>query len=82
MGLITVNVKLFATLRRYIPDYDPDKGIDVVLNEGSSLKGLIHALCLSRNEARVIIVNGMPRKMTDLINNGDQVSIFTPIIGG
>ena len=82
MVLIKVNVKLFATLRWYVPDYDPDKGIAVVLNEGSSVRDLIHSLCLSRNEARVIIVNGMPRKMTDRINDQDQVSIFTPIIGG
>lgn len=82
MGLIKVNVKLFATLRRYIPDYDPDKGIDVELNEGSTVEDLIHALHLSKNEARVIIVNGISKKLTDLINNQDQVNIFTPITGG
>jgi sulfur carrier protein ThiS len=80
--LIKVNVKLFATLRRHFPDYNPDKGVDVEMNEGSTVEDLLHTLHLSQNEARVIIVNGIPKKINDPINNQDQVNIFTPISGG
>lgn len=82
MGLIKVNVKLFATLRRHFPGYDTEKGIDVEMNEGSTVEDLLHTLQLSQNEARVIIVNGISKKITDPIKNRDQVNIFTPLSGG
>lgn len=81
-GLIKINVRLFATLRKYVPDYDPDKGIQIEMSEGSTVKDLIHLLHLSQNEAKIIVANGVPKKMADLIHDGDQIHIFAPIIGG
>jgi len=82
MSLIRVNVKLFATLRSYFPDYDPDKGMDVEINEGATVEDLIRSLHLSQNEARVIIANGISKTMTDLVRDRDEVEIFTPLSGG
>ena len=80
--MIRVNVKLFAALRNHFPDYDPNKGIDVEMNEGSTGEDLIRTLHLSQNEAGVIIINGISKRITDLIHDRDQVNIFTPISGG
>lgn len=80
--MIRVNVKLFATLTRNFPDYDPRKGIDVEMKEGASFEDLLHALNLSKNEARSIYVNGIPKTMTDPISDRDEVKIFTLIVGG
>jgi molybdopterin converting factor small subunit len=82
MGLIQVKVKLFATLRRFFPDYDPEKGIDVKIEEGSTIESLIQALQLPQNEARVILISGISRKTSDVIKDGDQINIFTPLGGG
>ena len=75
-------MKLFAALRNHFLDYDPNKGIDVEMNEGSTSEDLIRALHLSQNEAGVIIVNGISKRTTDRMNDRDQVNIFTPIFGG
>jgi molybdopterin converting factor small subunit len=80
--LIKVNVKLFATLRRFFPDYDPEKGVDVKMEEGSTIENLIQRLQLPPNEARIIFINSISKKITDLIKDGDQINIFTPIGGG
>jgi len=82
MGLIQVKVKLFATLRRFFPDYDPERGIDITIEEGSTIENLIQTLQLTQNEARVILINGISKMMTDVIKDGDQISIFTPMGGG
>ncbi len=82
MGSIRVKVKLFATLRRFFPDYNPEKGIDVTVEEGATIKGLIEALRLPQNEARVILINGISKKTTDTVTDGDQVNIFSPLGGG
>jgi len=82
MGSIRVNVRLFATLRRFYPDYDPKKGIDVKAEEGTTIETLIRTLPLPENEARVILINGKSKKTSDVITDGDQINIFTPIGGG
>ncbi|RPJ03767.1 MAG: MoaD/ThiS family protein [Deltaproteobacteria bacterium] len=82
MAMIHVKVKLFATLRRFFPGYDPEKGIDLSLEKGSTVEDLIRTLQLPQNEARVIIINGLSKQMTDLVEDGDQVSVFTPLGGG
>ncbi len=82
MGFIRVNVRLFATLRRFYPDYDPEKGIDVKVEEGSTIEKLIRILQLPEEEARVILINGKSKMTTDTIKDGDQIHIFTPLGGG
>ena len=82
MGFIRVNVRLFATLRRFYPDYDPEKGMDVKVEEGSTIEKLIQFLRLPENEAKVILINGKSKMATDTIKDGDRVNIFTPLGGG
>ena len=82
MGFIHVNVRLFATLRRFYPDYDPEKGMDVKVEEGSTIEKLIQFLRLPENEARVILINGKSKMTTDTIKDGDRINIFTPLGGG
>ncbi len=82
MGSIRVNVKLFATLRRFFPDYDAEKGVEVKVEAGSTVENLIQALHLPEKEARVILINGLSKKNTDTLADGDQVSLFTPLGGG
>jgi len=80
--LIKVKVKLFATLRKYLPDYDPTRGIDVEVKEGITIHELIEILGLPQDEARVIFVNGVSKKKTEILNKLEEISIFTPVSGG
>ncbi len=82
MGFIRVNVRLFATLRRFYPDYDSEKGIDVEVEGGSTIEKLIRVLQLPENEARVILINGKSKMTTDTVEDGDRINIFTPLGGG
>jgi molybdopterin converting factor small subunit len=82
MDSIRVSVRLFATLRRFFPDYNPDKGIELDVVEGTTVESLIQTLRLPPNEARVVLINGISKKPTDPVKEGDQVSLFTPLGGG
>lgn len=77
-----VNVKLFGVLRNYVSGYDHNKGVDVVLEEGETIRNLLAALSLSENEARLFFVKGVSKKVTDPLNDGDEISVFLPIGGG
>jgi len=80
--LIRINVRLFATLTRKFPDYDPRKGIEVEMKEGALFEDLLQTLNLSKQEAKSIYVSGISKKMADPIEDRDQVKIFTLIVGG
>lgn len=82
MGEIRITVKVFGTLRKYVPDYDHEKGIKLDILEGSTLGDLIYILRLPPNEARLIFVKGISKKITDTLRDLDEVSIFLPIAGG
>lgn len=77
-----VNVRLFASLREYVVDYDPGKGVDVEMEEGSTVEALIQTLRLPQNEASVIFINGALKKTTDPMNDQDLIKIFSPLSGG
>lgn len=80
--MIKVNVRLFASLREHVSDYDPDRGIDVEMEDGSTLEALVQNLRLPKNEASVIFINGALKKMTDPMNDQDLIKIFSPLSGG
>ena len=80
--MIKVNIKLFSTLRRHFPDYDPHEGIDVELGEGSTVQDLLRVLDLSQKEARVVFCHGTAKRGDDPINHEDELKIFTQICGG
>jgi molybdopterin converting factor small subunit len=81
-GRMSVNVKLFGTLRRYVPGHDPEKGIEVELDGKASVHALLVMLGVPEDEARTILVKGLPKELTDILQDGDQVSIFLPVFGG
>jgi len=82
MGSITVNVKLFGTLRKYVPAYDHNKGVNVTLDEGSTIQDLLGILGLPENEARIFFVKGISKRYTDRLHDSDEVSIFLQVSGG
>ena len=83
MPSITVNVRLFGTLKdRASGSYDHEKGINVALDEGASIRDLLRGIGLSEKEAGFFVVNSVPRKLTDRLSNGDEVSVFLPLAGG
>jgi molybdopterin converting factor small subunit len=82
MGSITVSVKLFGTLRQYVPAYDHNKGVNMTLDEGSTIQDLLGILGLPENEARIFFVKGISRKHTYTLNDSDEISIFLQMSGG
>jgi molybdopterin converting factor small subunit len=83
MASITVHLRLFGTLRdRVSGGYDHEKGIDVSLDEGATIQGLLHAIGLSEKEAGFFVVNGVLKKFTDRLADGDKISAFLPLGGG
>ena len=76
-----VKVKLFATLRRYVPRLGIGEAMEVEVSPEMSLRDLLVYLDVPREEVRVVYVNNICRDLSYQLVDGDQVGIF-PAVGG
>jgi molybdopterin converting factor small subunit len=80
--MITVRVKLFATLRRQFPDLGIDEALEVELPDDATVAQLVEKLQLPKEQVRIMFVNNTFQKGDYSLSNGDEVGIFPPIGGG
>lgn len=80
--MITVQVRLFATLRRHYPRLGVGEAMQVELAEGATVAHLIEHLGLPAEQVRVVFVNGVARGEDHPLAPGDEVGIFPPVGGG
>ena len=77
-----VQVKLFATLRRFAEHVKPGAPFEVELEETATLQALLDQLNIPVEEAKITFVNGIIQDVDYVIQTGDEIGIFPPIGGG
>lgn len=77
----TVEVRLFANLRKYYPNPETNEAISIELNDRAQLRDLLDMLRIPRQELGILMVNGKWQKESYLLRDGDRIGIF-PLIGG
>ncbi|MBC7248821.1 MAG: MoaD/ThiS family protein [Anaerolineae bacterium] len=80
--MLTVQVRLFATLRRHFPDLKLGEAMSVELPDGATVGQLIAHLGLPPQEIKTVFVNNLIREMESPLADGDVVGIFPPVGGG
>ena len=80
--MITVEVRLYATLRKYQPNLESGEALAIALNDKTKLGNLLDKLNLPKEEITVILVNGKREEESYLLRDGDRIGIFSPIGGG
>ena len=79
---MNVIIKLFSVLRDYVPDYDPEKGVEADLPDGSTVTDLLVHLGIPMAKGPVVACNGRILKPSDAIHEDSTVHIFQPVAGG
>ena len=77
-----VKVKLFATLRKYLPDLELGSSTEVQVDPDTSIEQLYKNLGIPIEEIKLAYVNGIYREPEYILNDGDEIGIFPPIGGG
>jgi sulfur-carrier protein len=78
-----IQVKLFASLRRYRPGLSIGQAIQCSVPERATVGQLLNeALSLPPAEVAIVLVNGLPRDRDFALANGDSVALWPPIAGG
>lgn len=81
--MITAEVALYATLRKYLPGAELGEALPVEVPEGTTLSQLLtEELSLPSEQVKIVFVNGVSRKGDYVLAGGDRVAIFPPIGGG
>jgi len=77
-----VQVKLFATLCRYLGNAAAGVPFEMELPEGSTLADLVNRLKLPCEEVKIFFVKGRSRPVDWPLEPGDEIGIFPLVAGG
>ena len=73
-----IQVKLYATLRKFLPDDSNEMDID----PGTSVRDLLKRLGIPDTEAKLIFINGRRGSIDTILKGGERLGIFPPVGGG
>jgi len=76
-----LKIFLSSTLRKYIPDYDPDKGHEIQVQKGTTVSDLCERINIPVDMVTIIMVDGRSKSPDYNLNGSERVHLF-PAIGG
>jgi len=80
--MITVEVRLYASLGKYHPDLGSGEALIIKLGDKTNLGNLLDELVLPKEEVAIAMVNGKREEESYLLRDGDRIGIFPAIAGG
>ena len=76
-----LEIFLSSTLRKYVPGYDPTKGMVLSLDKEKTVAELCEMINIPADKIKIIIVNGKNESLDYILNGDERVGLF-PAIGG
>lgn len=77
-----VNVHVFATLRRYVPEQGIGQPLEMDVEPGTTLADIQDRLGLPDNEVKVVMRNGLQAELSDTVQDGDRIAYIPAVAGG
>ncbi len=79
--MIKIELRLFATLRKYLPELGIGEPKIIELPKDTSFDELREQLKLPLEEVKVIMRNGIQTELDEIIEDGDRIA-YIPAVGG
>jgi molybdopterin converting factor small subunit len=76
-----VNVRLFASLRKYIPA-GASEPLTVELGDGATVGDVLSSLGIPPQRAHMIVAADGQIERTAAVHDGQELSIYPPLAGG
>lgn len=77
-----IEVKLFATLRDYLPKGSGRFSCKMEIDDGTRVEEILSRLNIPEDMPKIILINGTHAKKDQKLKEGDVLSIFPPVAGG
>ena len=82
LNSMEIEVKLFATLRDYLPKGSSRFSCNVEIDGHTRVQDILSKLKIPDEIPKIILINGIHGKKEQLLKEGDILSIFPPVAGG
>lgn len=79
---MNIQIKLFASLAKFLPEGAMGKQAPLSVPEKITIRGVMEQLDIPTKIAKLIMVNGVHRRLDYVLQEGDLLSVFPPIAGG
>ena len=76
---VTIEINLFASLKKYLP---AESACRYPVEPGTPLSALLDQLRIPEDEVKLIFIDGVKEDASALLHGGERVGIFPPIGGG
>ena len=77
-----VEVRVFATLRRHLPDLGIGEARILEVGAGTTLSAIRDGLGLPAEEVKVVIRNHLQAELSDTVEDGDRIAFVPAVAGG
>lgn len=77
-----IEVKLFATLQKYLPGGSGSHSCRLQMGGEAQVKDVLARLDLAMEMPKIILLNGLRCDSESKLKEGDVLSIFPPVGGG
>jgi sulfur-carrier protein len=77
-----IEVKLFATLRDYLPKGSSRFSCKMEVDDSTRVQEILSRLKIPEEIPKIILINGVHGKREQILKDGDVLSIFPPVAGG
>jgi sulfur carrier protein ThiS len=79
---MTLTLKLFASLRKYLPPQVSGGAFSVEVPEGSTVADVLAHVGIPRQHARMVVADGEQLDLDAPVCEGQGLSVFPPLAGG
>lgn len=79
---MTVEVRLFATLARFLPPGSRDGSAVLDVPDGATIDAVLRCLGIPPGLDRVLLLNGSEADPEQPVRTGDVIDVFPPLAGG
>ncbi|MFX0090140.1 MAG: MoaD/ThiS family protein [Candidatus Hodarchaeota archaeon] len=82
MDQVRIRVKLYATLRQYLPNAKLGEEVALEVPGDAKIEDVAVQLGIDLKEAKIILVNGSKKTLDHSLEENDLLVIFPPVGGG
>ena len=77
-----LKIFLSSTLRKYVPGYDPAKGISFIMAGKRTVTDICEQMDIPADKIKIIMVNGKSKSPDHVLKGNERVGLFPPVGGG
>jgi sulfur-carrier protein len=77
-----LNIRLSSTLRKYVPGYDPTKGVDFSMDKGTTVAAVCMRMNIPAEKVKIIMINGKSESLDYELKGNERIGLFPPVGGG